>query len=89
MTKNIKDGRHAWLEYYSELSEKMIQARNYYYNAVFWILSISDKRLWSYQGDNVLIWRKKIKDGRDDPNVSPNFLTKRRSPGINTCIEYV
>ena len=27
-------------------------------------MSISDKRFWRYQGDKVLIWRKKIKDGR-------------------------
>ena len=36
-----------------------------------WILSISDKQLWSYQDDKVLIWRKKIKDGRHDPDILP------------------
>ena len=35
-----------------------MQARNYPYYAEFWILSISDKRLSSYQGDKVLIWLK-------------------------------
>ena len=37
-----------------------MQARNYHYYAVIWILSISDKRLWSKQGDKVLIWWKKM-----------------------------
>ena len=25
--------------------------------------------VWSYQGDKVLIWWKKIKDGRLDPDI--------------------
>ena len=51
-----------------------MQARNYHFYEVFWILSISDKRLWSYQGDKVLIWQKKIKDGRHDQKISSTFL---------------
>ena len=51
-----------------------MQARNYHYYAVFKKLSISDKRLWSYQHGKVLIWRKKIKDGRHDQNISRTFL---------------
>ena len=35
-----------------------------------------------YQGD-------KIKDGRHDPNIFPNFLKNWYSLGINTCIQYV
>ena len=50
-------------------------------------MSISDKRLWSYQGDKVQIWRKKIKDGRHDPNILTNFL--KCSLGIDICIQYV
>ena len=41
-----------------------------------WILSILDKRLWSYQGDKVQIWRKKIKDGRHDPNIFSQIFWK-------------
>ena len=33
-------------------------------------MSISDKRLWSNQGDKVLIWREKIKAGRHDPDIA-------------------
>ena len=78
-----------WPKYFPELSEKLMQARDYHYYAVFWILSISDKRLWSYQGDKVLIWRKKNKDGCHDPNIFPNLLKNWYSLGINTCIQYV
>ena len=42
-----------------------------------------------YQGDKLLIWRKQVKDGRNDPNISPNFLKNWCSLGINTCIQYV
>ena len=56
---------------FSELFEKLMQARILYYYAVFRILSISDKRLQSYQGDKVLILQKKIEDGL---NIFPNFL---------------
>ena len=66
-----------------------MQTRNYYYYAVFWILRISDKRLWSYQGDKLLIWRKKIDDGRHDPNIFPHFRKKWCGLGINSCIQYV
>ena len=45
--------------------------------------------VWSYQGDKVLIWRKKIKDGYHDPDIFPNFLKNWWSLGINTCIQYV
>ena len=37
----------------------------------------------------VLIWRKKIKDGRHDPNIFPNSLKNWCSLEINTCIQYV
>ena len=48
-----------------------------------------DKRLWSYQGDKVLIWRKRNKDGCHDPNIWQNFLKNWCSLGINTCIQLV
>ena len=47
------------------------------------------KRLWSYQGDKVLIWREKIKDGRHDPNIFLKFLKNWCSQGIDTCIHHV
>ena len=66
-----------------------MQARNWYFYAVLWISSISDKRLWSYRGDKVLIWRKNIKDGRHDQDIFPNFLKNWCSLGINTTMQYV
>ena len=48
-----------------------------------------EKRFGRYQGDKVLIWRKKVKDDRNDPNIFPNFLKNWCSLGINTCIQYV
>ena len=66
-----------------------MQARNKYYYAVCWILDILDKWLWSYQGDKVQIWRKKIKDGRRNPNIFTNFLKNWCSLGINNCLQYV
>ena len=86
--KKIKDGRHD-PNIFPNFLKKLMQARNYHYYAVFWIFSISDKRIWSYQGDKVLIWRKKIKDGRHNQNISPNFPKNWCSLGINICIQYV
>ena len=48
-----------------------------------WVYYISDKRLWSYQGDKVTIWQKKIKDGRHDPDILPAFLKNWCSLAIN------
>ena len=50
---------------------------------------IIEKAVWWDQGDKVLIWRKKVKDGRHDSNIFPNFLKNWCSLGINTCIQYV
>ena len=48
------------------------------------------KRFGRYQGDKLLIWRKKVKDGRNDPKIFPNFLKNWCSLGIDTvCIQYV
>ena len=49
---------------------------------------VSDKRLWSYHGDKVLIWRKKIKDGRHDPDILSNFLKNWCRLEINTTMQY-
>ena len=86
--EKIKDGHHDPDILPNFLKNWCRLGINKYY-AVFWILSISDKRLGSNQGDKVLIWRKKIKDGHHDSNIFPNFLKNWCSLGINTCIHYV
>ena len=78
-----------WPEYFHKLSEKLTQPRNYYLHPVCWTQKKSKKLFGRYQGDKVLIWRKKVKDGRNDPNIFPNFLKNWCSLGINTCIQYV
>ena len=42
--------------------------------------SESKKRFCGYQGDKVLIWRKKLKDGLYDPNIFPNIVKKLMQP---------
>ena len=52
-------------------------------------MNVSDKRLWTYQGDKFVIWRKKIKDAPQDPDIFPNFLQNWCSLGMSTTIQYV
>ena len=49
---------------------------------------ITTMQYFEYWITRVLIWWKKIKDGRHDPHIFPNFLKNGCGLGINTTMQY-
>ena len=66
----------------------MYQAKSLYGRLLYGY--ISDKHLWSNQGENVIIWRKKINDDpHDDPHEIYLIFSKTLcNLGNNTTIQY-
>ena len=48
----------------------------------------SDKQLWSNQGENVIIWRKKINDDPHDLKIFLIFSKTLCNLGNNTTLQY-
>ena len=67
---------------------KLMQSRKYYYYGVCWILTISDKQLWSYQGDKILIWWKKDWRWSPWPGYFPELSENWCSLGNTTTMQY-
>ena len=55
-----------------------MEPKNYYLHPVCWVKIVLKKRFCRYQGDKVLIWRKK------NPKILLSFLKNWCSLGINT-----